>query len=185
MSRPGNRASKSPSTGEPTQSPPVEGHGSDRKRVDAGRLLSPGSKSSACSEQPSLRESGDLEGASPRQTASADGNAKSDNPSVQVFEESDEVIVPEKSAKTWVTPVESMEGRTEAKGKSAARNAPRTQGRTNDAPTDMQRIGQRAKIDALTSVDPRWEPSAGNPLAGLCPGGGPKGPSLPGQVGPG
>lgn len=145
MSRPGNRASKSPSMGEPTQSPPVEGHGSDRKRVDAGRLLSPGSKSSACSEQPSLRESGDLEGASPRQTASADGNAKSDNPSVQVFEESDEVIVPEKSTKTWVTPVESMEGRTEAKGKSAARNASRTQGRTNDAPTVMQRIGQRAK----------------------------------------
>ena len=31
------------------------------------------------------------------------------------------------------------------------------------------------------SVDPRWEPGAGNPLAGFCPGGGPKGPSLPGQ----
>jgi retron-type reverse transcriptase len=29
-------------------------------------------------------------------------------------------------------------------------------------------------------VDPRWEPGAGNPLAGFCPGGGPKGPSLPG-----
>ncbi len=27
--------------------------------------------------------------------------------------------------------------------------------------------------------DPRWEPGAGNPLAGFCPGGGPKGPSLP------
>ncbi len=32
------------------------------------------------------------------------------------------------------------------------------------------------------SVDPRWEPGAGNPLAGFCPGGGPKGPSLPGQI---
>src|SRR5205085_12408390 len=32
---------------------------------------------------------------------------------------------------------------------------------------------------ASLSVDPRWEPGAGNPLAGLCPGGGPKGPSLP------
>jgi hypothetical protein len=30
------------------------------------------------------------------------------------------------------------------------------------------------------SVDRRWEPGAGNPLAGFCPGGGPKGPSLPG-----
>ena len=32
---------------------------------------------------------------------------------------------------------------------------------------------------ASLSVDPRWEPGAGNPLAGFCPGGGPKGPSLP------
>jgi len=31
------------------------------------------------------------------------------------------------------------------------------------------------------SADPRWKPSAGNPLAGFCPGGGPKGPSLPEQ----
>src|ERR1700722_7929958 len=30
-------------------------------------------------------------------------------------------------------------------------------------------------------VDRRWGPGAGNPLAGFCPGGGPKGPSLPGQ----
>jgi hypothetical protein len=29
-------------------------------------------------------------------------------------------------------------------------------------------------------VDLRWEPGAGNPHAGFCPGGGPKGPSLPG-----
>ena len=28
-------------------------------------------------------------------------------------------------------------------------------------------------------VDPRWEPGAGNPLAGFCPGGRPKGRSLP------
>lgn len=32
------------------------------------------------------------------------------------------------------------------------------------------------------SVDRRWEPGAGNLHAGLCPGGGPKGPSLPGLV---
>src|SRR5262249_16565075 len=29
-----------------------------------------------------------------------------------------------------------------------------------------------------SSVDPRWEPGAGNPLAGLCPGGGPSGPQV-------
>ena len=59
-------------------------------------------------------------------------------------EKSDEVVVPEKSAKTRVTPVESMEGRTEAEGKSAARNASSTQ-REQDAPTSLQRIGERAK----------------------------------------
>src|SRR5512142_1511240 len=32
---------------------------------------------------------------------------------------------------------------------------------------------------ASLSVDPRWEPGAGNPHAGFCPGGGSKGPSLP------
>jgi len=60
------------------------------------------------------------------------------------FQESDEVMVPRKSAKTRVTPVESMEGRTEAEGKSAARNATPSQGGM-DALTDLQRIGQRAK----------------------------------------
>src|ERR1700690_3645330 len=43
----------------------------------------------------------------------------------QSSEESDALIVPtcEKSAKTWVTPVESMEGRGAANGKPAPRNA--------------------------------------------------------------
>jgi group II intron reverse transcriptase/maturase len=59
-------------------------------------------------------------------------------------EESDEGVVPKKSTKTWVTPVEPMEGRPEAKGKSAARNASPTQ-RGSDATTSLQRIGQRAK----------------------------------------
>ncbi|MFN7147797.1 MAG: reverse transcriptase domain-containing protein, partial [Myxococcota bacterium] len=59
-------------------------------------------------------------------------------------EESDEGMVPKKSAKTWVTPVESMEGRPEAEGKSAPRNASRAQDR-QDAPTQVMRIGQRAR----------------------------------------
>jgi group II intron reverse transcriptase/maturase len=62
----------------------------------------------------------------------------------QTFEESDEVVVPGKSAKTWVTPVESMEGRTEAEGKSDARNALPAQDGTG-ALTFLHRIGQRAK----------------------------------------
>ena len=45
----------------------------------------------------------------------------------------------------------------------------------------MQQIGHRRTTSF--SADPRWEPGAGNPLAGICPGGGPKGPSLPGSRG--
>lgn len=59
-------------------------------------------------------------------------------------EESDEAIVPGKPAKTRVTPVESVEERAEAKGKSAARNTSSTQSET-DVRTALQRIGQRAK----------------------------------------
>ena len=59
-------------------------------------------------------------------------------------EKSDEVVVPEKSAKTWVMPVESMEGRTEAKGKSARGAASSTLGET-DALSFLSRMGERAK----------------------------------------
>lgn len=59
-------------------------------------------------------------------------------------EKSDAGVVPKKPAKTWVTPVESVEGRPKAKGKSAARNARSTQ-REESALTFLQRIGQRAK----------------------------------------
>jgi group II intron reverse transcriptase/maturase len=64
--------------------------------------------------------------------------------SEKTFEESDEVVVPRKSAKTQVTLVESMEGRTEAEGKSAARNALPAQDGAG-ALTFLQRIGQRAR----------------------------------------
>jgi RNA-directed DNA polymerase len=59
-------------------------------------------------------------------------------------EESDAGMVPKKSAKTRVTPDESMEGRPAAEGKSALRNAPRAQDREG-ALTQVERIGQRAK----------------------------------------
>ena len=62
----------------------------------------------------------------------------------RALEESDASVVPEKPAKTWVTPVESVEGRVAAKGKSASRNALWTQGQQS-APTDLERIGERAR----------------------------------------
>ena len=107
----------------------------------------------------------------------------------------------EKSANAEVTPAESMEGRGAAKGSSVARDAPSTQGETS-ADTKMQRTRQgvpcvvgrrsmqtskrvhrrsgwlrqleRRSIRRSTpyALDPRWEPGAGNPLAGFCPGGG-------------
>jgi group II intron reverse transcriptase/maturase len=63
---------------------------------------------------------------------------------VENAEESDAGIVPEKLAKTWVTPVESVEGRAAAEGKSAARNALPTQCGAG-ALTALQRIGKRVK----------------------------------------
>src|SRR5215203_6897860 len=70
---------------------------------------------------------------------------KSRNPQ-QSSEESDALVVPtcEKSAKPWVTPGESMEGRGAANGKSALRNAPSAQDEKG-ALTYLERIGQKAK----------------------------------------
>jgi group II intron reverse transcriptase/maturase len=70
---------------------------------------------------------------------------KSRNPQ-QSCEGSDASIVPtcEKSAKTWVTPVESMEGRDAANGKPAPRNASPAQD-GQDALTFLERVGQRAR----------------------------------------
>jgi RNA-directed DNA polymerase len=70
---------------------------------------------------------------------------RSHNPR-QSCEESDALIVPtcEKSAKTRVTPVESMEGRCAANGKPAPRNASPAQD-GQDALTFLERVGQRAK----------------------------------------
>jgi group II intron reverse transcriptase/maturase len=64
----------------------------------------------------------------------------------QSFEESDALMVPtcKKSAKTRVTPVESMEGKGAADGKLAPRNALSAQDEAG-ALTVLERVGQRAK----------------------------------------
>ncbi|MBK8256218.1 MAG: group II intron reverse transcriptase/maturase [Polyangiaceae bacterium] len=67
------------------------------------------------------------------------------------FEKSDEAIVPAKSAKMRVMPFESMEGKAEAKGNSAARNASSTPSE-QDAPTALQRIQKRA----ITKPKNKW-----------------------------
>ena len=145
MSEPGNRASKDDSSGKQTRSHAAECHGDGPKKVDLDRSLPPGSKSSARSQTSSVREPGDLDGASPSMVDGRQGREGQRPQSAAVaVEESDAGMVPKKSAKTWVTPVESMEGRAAAKGKSVARNALSAQDEEG-ALTYLQRIGHRAK----------------------------------------
>ena len=145
MSGPGDTASKSPGLRGPTRSPHAEGHESDPTRADVGRLSPPESESSARPHQPHERKPGDLAAASPPVVGGRQSR-EGDEPQAVVHdcEKSDEGMVPRKSAKTRVTPVESMEGRPEAEGKSVARNASPTQC-GSDALTVLQRIGRVAK----------------------------------------
>jgi len=94
---------------------------------------------------PLERKPGDLGGASPRVVRSRQRREGDEPQSVQyASEKSDEGMVPKKPAKMRVTPIESVEGRPEAEGKSVARNvSPAQDG--NDTLTTPQRIGQRAK----------------------------------------
>ena len=91
------------------------------------------------------REPGDLGGAS-LPIVGGRQRREGDKPqSAQcASEKSDAVVVPKKPAKTRVTPVETVEERTAAEGKSAARNASSAQD-GNDALTYLQWIGKRAK----------------------------------------
>lgn len=147
MSGPGDRAPKDSSSRGPTQSPYAEGHGDDPNNVDLDRSPPSGSESSARAHRIPTREPGDLGGGS---VVGGGRRAEAGRPSAAIRavrpEESDEVIVPKKSAKMRVTPFESMEGRTEAEGKSASRNALPTQG-GEGALTYLERIGQRARKD--------------------------------------
>lgn len=87
---------------------------------------------------------GDLGGASPLVVGGRQSRESEERHAVTATsEKSDEAIVPGKSAKARVTPVESMEGRAEAEGNPVARNAPPTQSGPG-APTALQRLRQRA-----------------------------------------
>src|SRR5512146_2660137 len=145
MSGPGDTASKPLSSHAPTLSSSADGQDGAPKRADVESSCMPGSESSASSQMPVAREPGDLGGALAA-VVTAGQPRKGQQPIAVEYEaeEADEGIVPRKSAKTWVTPVESMEGRAAAEGKSAARNASSTQSEL-DALTFLQRIGQRAK----------------------------------------
>jgi RNA-directed DNA polymerase len=145
MSGPGDRASKSLGPREPTSSFQMEGHGVAPRSMDVASTLPPGSEEFGTFRKPPAREPGDLQGAS---SSMVDGRQpqEGDEPQAaeRALEESDAGVVSKKPAKTRVTPVEQVERRTAAKGKSAARNAPPTQGGTG-ALTFLQQIGERAR----------------------------------------
>jgi RNA-directed DNA polymerase len=144
MSGPGDRAPKPLSPREPTQCIFGEGHGDATNSADRVASLPPGSKSSARSHMPSARKPGGLGGCLPQQCGGKSREGSEPYSAAHASEESDAVVVPTKSTKTWVTPVEPMEERTAAKGKLAARNTPPTLGGTSVL-TAMQRVGQRVR----------------------------------------
>ena len=144
MRGPGDRAPKCLLGQKPTGSVSSEGHVSDPINADLGLDVLPGSWSLARAQMPHAREPGDLDAASLSIDDTLSREGEKPQAATEGIEKSDEVVVPKKSSKTWVTPVESMEGRTEAKGKSAKGNAFSTQSES-DALTTLRRIGQRAK----------------------------------------
>lgn len=145
MSGPGDRAPKQPLPGEPTLSLPAEGQGAAPGSVDVALAFSPGSEEFGTLRELPAREPGDLDGASSPMVGDRQPREGEKPQAAEVaMEESDEAVVPKKPAKTRVTPVESVEERAEAEGKSAARDALPAQDGAG-AHTFLQRIGERAK----------------------------------------
>jgi group II intron reverse transcriptase/maturase len=94
---------------------------------------------------PDARKPGDLEGALTSMVDDGrEREGRSHHPRQHAFEESDALVVPKKSANSWVTPEESMEERSAANGNPSQRNTPRAQDR-NDVLTHLARVGERAK----------------------------------------
>jgi group II intron reverse transcriptase/maturase len=134
----------------------TEGSMAATNRVSRVAVTLPESKSTARSHMSSAREPGDLDGAwQVMVTAEHPREGEGQEPGRRAMEESDALVVPKKSAKTRVTPVESMEGRGAAKEKLASGNARRIQGRES-APTQARRAGSgnkpRAKGGKYTNL---------------------------------
>jgi len=145
MRGPGDRASRHFNSGEPTCFVVREGHAVPPTSVDVASTVSPESEEFGTRRQPLAREPGDLDAAfSPMVGEKQPREGDEPQAAGESVEESDAGTVPEKPAKTRVTPVESVEGKPAAEGKSAARNARSTQ-REESALTFLQRIGKRAK----------------------------------------
>ena len=157
VSGPGDRASRRSNMRGPTRSSFAEGHDGRLNKVDLGSPYPPESKSSARSHMPHAREPGDL-GRCPAVEAGGGQAREGEEPQAvgvrtpqpQASEESDALVVPtcKKSANPWVTPGESMEGRSAANGKSARGNADGTQG--PKSPRLHHRVGRRGSEQELS-----------------------------------
>jgi len=137
------KITKSP---EPTRSSTAEGHGVPADNVGRGSDVPDGVEDLGTPSHALCTETGrPREGTAAMVSGGHGREGESRNPQ-QSSEESDALVVPtcEKLAKTWVTPVESMEGRSAAKGKPALRNASPAQD-GQGALTYLERVGQRAR----------------------------------------
>jgi RNA-directed DNA polymerase len=144
VSGPGDTAPKRPDLGQSTQSFVEEDQDAAPIRVDVALCMPPESEEFGTLRKSSVREPGYLGVAAPMVGEEQPREDEKSQAVVESAEESDAVVVPEKLTKTRVTPVEPVEGRAAAKGKSAARNAPPAQD-GQGALTALQRIGERAK----------------------------------------
>lgn len=109
--------------------PSAEGNTDTPANLDEGRSASPESKSSARAHTPSAREPGDLERASSSNMEDdrQPREGRSHKPRSTALEESDALVVSKKSTNSRVTPEESMEKRSAAKGKCCStKRAPDT-----------------------------------------------------------
>ena len=144
MNGPGDRASKLAEPRDAETFNDVEGHGAPPKH-GRGACAPAGVQGVRHVQKPDTRKLGDLEGASPLVVGGRQPWESDERRATAVAsEKSDEAIVPRRPTKARVTPAEPAEGRAEAKGTPVVRNAPPTQSGTG-APTDVWRIGQRAR----------------------------------------
>jgi len=143
MSEPGDRASKEFSSQGACLVNVRAGHGVSPKN-GRGEGTPAGVQGVWRAQKFLAQKLGDLGGASPLMVSGRQLRESEERHAVTVTsEKSDEAVVPRKSAKMRVTPFESMEGRAEAEGNSAARDAPPTQSGSG-ATTALLRIRQRA-----------------------------------------
>lgn len=146
MSGPGDRTSKKTQSPEPTRSITAEGHGTPAENVGRGSGCSGrghGVRHAIKSLMHGNRETSEEPSARVREGQGREGASRTPQ---QCSEESDALVVPtcKKSTKTWVTPVESMEGRSAANEELVPRNTSRAQDR-QDVLTHLERVGRRAE----------------------------------------